>query len=338
MSRRYGIHLTGRDAAEVQASARAAESAGLDFLWASELYTNPLVSLAAAACATSRIQLASGVLLAFVRSPLALGLQALDMDALCGGRFHLGLGTGAKRLNEDWHGVEKWGPPVRHMREVIAFLRDFTCNAHRGRPIVHRGEFVDVEMRGYRRPYPPARPRIPIMLGAMHKGMLRLLGEAADGWLGHIFLSPRYIERAVLPPIGEGLARSGRDRDALTLAAGLTVAIDPDRATARRHAAGPIAFYATVKTYQPVFAADGFAAEVSAIRAAWDAGDKRGALDGVTDAMIDTYCAAGTADEVRAGLARFDGLVDVVGLSPPRHFCPPDAHAAYRRRALELVG
>lgn len=336
MKHRISLHLTGTTAAELMAAARDAEAASVESLWASELYTNPYVPLAAVAGATDSITLGTGIVLGFVRSPLSIGLAALDLDALTGGRFVLGLGTGVRRLNEQWHGVTNFGGPVRHMREVIEFLRVFCATSHLGEPIRYQGEFVNVDMVGYRRPTAPVRERIPIYLGANRPMMLRLAGEIADGVLGHVFLSPRHLKRHVLPRIAEGLERGGRARGDFVLGAGITCAIDEDRATARRHAAGPLAFYASVKTYQSIFASDGFEQACRDIAAAFHAGDKSRAVDLVTDDMIDTYCAAGTPDEVLRSVARYDGLLDVKGVSPPRHFCPPDAHIAYRRRILEL--
>ncbi len=336
MRHRISLHLTGTTAAELMAAAREAEAAGIESLWASELYTNPYVPIAAAAGATETITLGTGIVLAFVRSPLSIGLAALDLDALMGGRFVLGLGTGVRRLNEQWHGVKNFGGPVEHMREVVEFLRLFMASAHKGAPITYKGDFVDVDMKGYRRPTAPVRERIPVYLGANRPRMLRLAGEIADGVLGHVFLSPRHLRDAVLPQIRKGLERGGRARADITIGAGITCAIDEDRATARRHAAGPLAFYASVKTYESIFAGDGFAEQCAQIQAAFHGGEKQRAVDLVTDDMIDTYCAAGTPDEVLASVSRYDGLLDVKGISPPRHFCPPDAHVAYRRRILEL--
>lgn len=337
-SHRISLHLTGTSAAELVAAAKACEDAGVESIWASELYTNAYIPLAAVASATETVTLGTGVVLAFVRSPLAIGLAALDMDSLCSGRFVLGLGTGVRRLNESWHGVTNFGGPVRHMREVVAFLRTFTEKAHLGERMVFDGEFVKADIRGYKRPTAPARERIPIYLGANKPLMLRLAGEVADGVLGHLFLSPRHLKDEFLPRIAEGLERGGRQRSELTVSAGITCAIDEDRATARRHAAGPIAFYASVKTYQPILAADGFADECEQIRAAFQAGERDRGVDLVTDEMIDTYCAAGTPDEVLKKVAQYDGLLDVKGISPPRHFCPADAHAHYRTRILEVFG
>jgi probable F420-dependent oxidoreductase len=338
MPHRISLHLTGSSAADLIRAARACEDAGVHSLFASELYTNPFVPLAAVAGSTSRIGLGTGIALAFVRSPLSLALEALDLDALCGGRFTLGLGTGVQTLNEQWHGVTQFGPPVKHMREVIAFLRLFEARCHLGQPIHFDGEFVKVRMDGYQRPMAPQRERIPIHLGANREKMMELAGEVADGLLGHVFISARQLRDEVLPAIGRGLAKAGRARESFTLGAGITCAIDNDRATARHHARGPLAFYATVRTYEPIFAADGFGAEVAAIRAAFLSGDKKRAVTLVTDAMVDTYCAAGTADDVLRKVAEYDGLLDIKAVSPPRHFCPQDAHEAYRARILEVFG
>jgi alkanesulfonate monooxygenase SsuD/methylene tetrahydromethanopterin reductase-like flavin-dependent oxidoreductase (luciferase family) len=258
------------------------------------------------------------------------------MDALTDGRFTLGLGTGVKKLNEQWHGVTNFGPPVAHMREVVAFFRHFNAHAHLGQPIHFDGRFVQVKMDGYQRPMAPVRERIPVHLGANRSGMLELAGEVADGVLGHVFVSPRQLRDEVLPAIGRGLAKAGRARKDFTLGAGITCAIDADRETARHHARGPLAFYATVRTYEPLFAADGFASDVAAIREAFHSGDKKRAVALVTDDMVDTYCAAGTPDEVLRKVAQYDDLLDIKGVSPPRHFCPPDAHQAYRERILEV--
>ncbi|MCB9586603.1 MAG: LLM class flavin-dependent oxidoreductase [Polyangiaceae bacterium] len=337
---RISMHLTGLDARELVESAREAEAAGVESLWASELYTNPWVQLAAVAPATKSITLGTGVVLGFVRSPMALGVAALDLDQLTrrsdgNGRFVLGLGTGVKQLNQRWHGVTNFGGPVRHMRELIEFLRLFFAKAHTAEPINYHGEFIHADIDSYRRPGKgPATP-IPIYLGANQPRMLELAGEVADGVLGHVFISPRALKEFTLPHVEAGLKKAGRSRSQFTLGAGITTAISKDRATARRHARGPLAFYATVRTYSAAFEADGFGAEVAAIRKAFQAGERETLLDLVSDAMVDTYCAAGTLDEVMRRLEDYDGLLDVKGVSPPRHFCPTEAHREYRRAILE---
>lgn len=336
---RTSMHLTGETAAELIEAAKEAEDAGVHTLFASELYGNPFVPLAAVTAATERVRLGTGIALAFVRSPLALALEAFDMDAITSGRFVLGLGTGVRRLNEDWHGVENFGGPVAHMREVIAFLRLFEERAHRGESIEMDGDYVKAHIRGYRRPFKPKAERLPIFLGANQPKMLELAGEVADGVLGHVFLSERYLRETFLPPIEKGLKKSGRARTDFEIGAGLICAIDDrDPALARRHAAGVLAFYATVRTYAPIFASDGFGENAARARERFVAGDPEGAIDAITEEMVDTYCAAGTSDDALRRARRYEGLIDTLGIGPPRHLCPPELWAGYRQRMLAVFG
>ena len=82
--------LLGEDAGEIATFARAAEDAGVSRLWAPELHRSSTIPLAVAAAATERIELATGIALAFTRSPMVLALEALDLDELSGGRLVLG--------------------------------------------------------------------------------------------------------------------------------------------------------------------------------------------------------------------------------------------------------
>ena len=125
-----------------------------------------------------------------------------------------------RKLNEQWHGVTNFGPPVKHMREVVEFLRLFHKGAHLGKPIHYQGEFVKVTIDGYQRPLKPVREHIPIHLGANRPKMLELAGEVADGVLGHVFVSPRQLREEVLPAIGRGLDKAGRKREDITVGGG----------------------------------------------------------------------------------------------------------------------
>ena len=119
------VTLLGDDAAGLADFARAAERSGIARLWAPELYRSATVPLAVAAAATERIELGTGIALAFTRSPMVTALEALDLDELSGGRFVLGLGAGVRRLNQAWHagpttprcaGCARWWRPCASSR------------------------------------------------------------------------------------------------------------------------------------------------------------------------------------------------------------------------------
>jgi len=329
---RYSLGVSVAGAADLARLAARAEAAGFDALWTAEMFHDPFLPLAAAATSTSRIGLGTSIALAFVRSPWVTALAALDLDVLSGGRFMLGLGTGLKRLNERWHGVA-YGKPTPHIRECVQVIRLITRAAHRGEPIRFSGQYYDVDIQGWRRPLAPVRESIPIYLAAVREGMIRTAAQVADGLLGHPIYSPAWVRDVVLPSLARGLRDAGRDRRHFRLCLAVCCAIDGDATKARRAAAATIAFYATVNTYEPLFAR--FAREVSAIQDALMRNDSAAMAAAVSDEMIDTFAAAGTADEVRKRIAPYLELADTICLTPPDQLIDPAESDRYREALLE---
>lgn len=332
---RYSLALGAGPAEEVAKLAADAEAAGFGALWTSEMFHDPFSPLAAAATGTSRIGLGTSIALAFVRSPWVLALTALDLDAMSGGRFVLGLGTGLKRINERWHGIA-YGKPTPHIREVVQLVRLITERAHGGEPIKFSGQFYTLDIQGWRRPQPPVRERIPIYLAGVREGMIRAAASVADGLLGHPIYSLRWTKEVVIPALARGLKEAGREREGFELCLAVCCAVDSDVGRARRAAAATIAFYATVKTYEPLFAS--FPTEVRAIREALLKGDTTGAAEAVSDEMIDTFAATGDADQVRAQVKPYLDLADTVCLSPPDQLIELAETERYRQALLEVFG
>lgn len=332
---RLSIAVDVASAPQLAALAATAEAAGFEAIWTSEMFHEPFLPLAAAAVSTSRISLGTSIALAFVRSPWVTALSALDMDLLSGGRFTLGLGTGLKRLNERWHGVA-YGKPTPHIRECIQVIRLIVERAHTGGPIRFSGQYYDVDIQGWKRPLAPVRDRIPIYLAAVREGMVRTAAAVADGLLGHPIYSLQWIRQVVLPAVARGLAESGRSRDGFHLSLAVCCAVGRDIAAARRAAAATIAFYATVNTYEPLFAA--FPRQVQAVREALMRNDTTAMTDAITDDMVDTFAVAGGPDEVRRKLAAYSSLADSICLTPPDQIIAPTETAHYRQAIIETFG
>ena len=91
-----------------------------------------------------------------------------------------------------------------------------------------------------------------------------------------------------------------------------------------------IAFYGSVRSYGNLFEHCGFGREAEAIQGAFRARDVDGMLGAVTEAMVDEFAVAGTPQQVRDGLRRFDGIADQIVLSPPSFRITPE-------RAAELL-
>lgn len=194
----------GPDAGRMAASAAAAEEAGADSLWLSDrivvveptlspypftpdhstpwLTTTPfhdvVVSMATLAAATSRVEIAAGVLVVALRNPVVLAKQIASIDALSGGRVVLGVGSGWMREEYDLLGIpfaERGG----RTDAAVAFLR--ACWSGAPGPI--DGPFDRLPGGVYFHPV-PAR-RIPVLVGGMSAAALRRAGRN-DGWFGYL--------------------------------------------------------------------------------------------------------------------------------------------------------
>lgn len=313
----------GETLEELGEAARAADDAGVAALWTAELHRTATVPAAVLAQHTSRAVVGTGIAWAFSRSPMMTALTALDLDELSGGRFALGLGSGVRRLVEDWHGLP-FDQPVARLEQTVEAIRAVVAGAAAGTAFEGGGELASTRVRGWERPFPVVRDRIPIYLAAVGPRMCELAGRTADGWLGHELGSPRYLRERILPHIEQGLRDAGRDRADIDLVPSACCVIHPDGREARRRAAGLVGFYASVKTYDDFFAFHGFAREAEAVRQAFAAGDVPAMTAAVTEEMVDALTLAGTAEEVRRKLDGYAGLVDGIKLSAPTHNVDPE--------------
>ena len=333
---RYGLRYSGDSMGAIKEWTQGAERAGFDVLWSQELHTSPFVYPSAVAGFTDRMQLGAGIALAFVRSPLSVALTTLDLDRITDGRFILGLGPGVKGLVTNWHGAT-YGRPAPQLKEYIQLVRLLLQNAHGDTPIQFQGEYYQVDIRGFNVPHAPVRERIPIYAAAMGPGMCRYMAEVADGILGQIMASRKWVEDVMAPNIEIGLERAGRRRGDLDLSASMTIAISKDVKKARRDLAKTVAFYCTVGTYKSFFAHYGFAEEAAAVRAAFreHGGHGPNGWSLVSDEMVDAFHVAGSPDEAREAAAKYEGLADSLIIGPPAYHLEPGESAEYQQAILE---
>src|SRR2546423_12317371 len=163
---------------ELAEAARLAERGGFASVWATEFYDrSAAVALAAMAQATSTIELGSAIAYAFGRTPLVTAAEARDLDELSGGRLTLGLGTGTRGMQQDWHGLDGEHPASR-MEELVPLLRRL-WRLHEG-PIEHEGRFYRLRVSPTAPPREPLRQDTPIFMAG---GNARL-GEAAGAVAG----------------------------------------------------------------------------------------------------------------------------------------------------------
>jgi probable F420-dependent oxidoreductase len=300
---------------EVAEAARLAERAGFESVWATEFYDrSATVALAAMAQSSSVIELGSAIAYAFGRTPLVLAAEARDLDELSGGRLTLGLGTGTRRMQQDWHGLDGEHPAGR-MEELVPLLRRL-WRLHEG-PVAHDGRFYRLHVQPTAPPRAPLRLDIPVYMAGVNARMVEAAGAVADGLVGHPLFTPEYVREVVRPALARGAERQGRERPP-PIAGYLTCSVSEDREAARRDAAAVVAFNSTVKTYRATHQVAGFEREAEAIREAWSRRDPAAMVAAVTDEMIDAITLAGTPDEVRQRFTeRWEGVYERTLLWPP---------------------
>src|SRR6059036_4251240 len=108
---------------EVAAEVADLERAGLDIVFVPEAYSYDAVSaLGYLAASTERVELASGILQLYTRTPTLTAMTAAGLDYVSDGRFTLGLGASGPQVIEGWHGVP-YDAPVGRTREIIEICR-----------------------------------------------------------------------------------------------------------------------------------------------------------------------------------------------------------------------
>jgi len=331
---RISIAAIADTADDLADQAREAEAAGIDCVWAPELFRSSVTQATWLAAATDRVGVGTGIAWAFTRSPFILAVTALDIDEMSGGRFRLGLGAGVKRLNETWHGVD-YGRPAPHLRETVEAVRLIMRKAPTGEPIRYEGTYHDIDIKGWVRPHASARETVPIYLAAVREGMARMAGDVADGLIGHPMCSLRWLYEVLVANFEAGLARSSRDRSVFDFIPTVCCAISNDEEAAYEACKRTIAFYATVRTYAPLWEMHGFGEAATAVGDAFRSGDLSGMPALVPNEMVDAYCAAGPLDKVHVRVADAAERGDGVFLTPPTYFISPDELAAYQRRIVD---
>ena len=163
------------------------EKIGADIALVAEAYSYDAISqLGYLAAKTSTIQLGSGVVPIYTRTPTLLAMTAAWLDYVSDGRFRLGIGTSGPQVMEGFHGVP-FDAPMGRTREVVDICRQ-----------VWRREKVNYDGKHYQIPLPadrgtglgkalrlinhPVRENIPITIAALGPKNVELTAEIAEGW------------------------------------------------------------------------------------------------------------------------------------------------------------
>jgi F420-dependent oxidoreductase-like protein len=189
------------------------EKAGLDIVFVPEAYSFDAVSqMGFIAARTERVQIASGILQIYSRTPTLTAMTAAGLDYVSEGRFTLGIGASGPQVIEGWHGVP-YTAPIARTREIIEICR----KVWKRERLVHEGTHYQLPLpadqgTGLGKPLKlinhPVRERIPILIASLGPKNVEMTAELAEGW-EPIF----YLPEKAGDVWGEALAKGRAKRD-----------------------------------------------------------------------------------------------------------------------------
>jgi F420-dependent oxidoreductase-like protein len=307
------------------------ERAGLDIAFVPEAYSFDAVSqLGFIAARTTTLQIASGILPIYSRTPALTAMTAAGLDYVSGGRFTLGLGTSGPQVIEGWHGVA-YDAPIGRTRELIDICR-----------LVWRRERLDYQGKHYTLPFAggtglgkplklinhPVRDRIPIVIAALGPKNVELAAELAEGWQP-IFYFPEKAASAWAEPVKAGQAKRAADLGPLDVIGAAPLAIGDDVAHLRELARPAFALYiggmgARGKNfYHDLACRYGYEKEANLIQDAYLSGRKDEAAALVPAELVEKTALIGPRGYVAERLAAFreSGVttLNVTPLAPTHH-------------------
>ncbi|MEY2404424.1 MAG: hypothetical protein QOD38_1975 [Acidimicrobiaceae bacterium] len=287
---------------EFQDFARRSADAGFAGLVITESGRTAYLACTAAALSGADLDIATGVAVAFPRSPMVTASVAWELADATNGRFRLGIGPQVRAHVERRYSSE-FDPPGPRMREYVLALRAI-YRAFRGEePLAFDGTYYKLSLLPAM--WSPGKlrcPDPPIDVAAVNPWMLRMTGEHADGVHVHPLNTPTYYRETLLP----NLSASGRDLSSFAVYVPLFTAVgdtDEEQARWREASRSMVAFYGSTPNYSFIFDQLGFEGTTDKLRAAQKAGDMAGMTAVISDDLLAHFTVDGSWDELPQRIA-----------------------------------
>jgi F420-dependent oxidoreductase-like protein len=294
------------------------EKAGAEVVYVPEAYSFDAVSqLGFIAAKTERMQIASGVLPIYTRTPSLLAMTAAGLDYVSEGRFTLGLGASGAQVVEGFHGV-RYDAPLARTREVIEICR----TVWRREPIHHDGRYYQIPLpanngtglaKSLKLINHPVRQRIPIMLAAIGPKNVALAAEVAEAW-EPVFFLPERSGAVWNSALAEGAAHRDRRLPKLDVVAEAKLLITEDHhavADALDNLRPKVALYVggmgarNKNFYNDLFCRYGYEAAAKQIQDHYLDGRVKDAVAAVPDALLLAMSLIGPRSYVRERIAAY---------------------------------
>lgn len=324
---RLGSSIGKGAPAQIIERVKGLEDAGVDIVWASELYgfDAPTV-MGFVAAVTERVQIGSSILQLYSRTPTLTAMTAMGVDNLSGGRCILGLGASGPQVIEGWHGLP-YDRPIGRTREIIEVCRK-----------VWRREIVTYEGRDYTLPLPPekgtglgkplksidhpVRDAIPVFVASLGPKNVEMTAEVADGWIP-IFFYPEKADEVWGEALAKGAANRSPDLAPLEIVAGGAVAIGDGLEELRERIRPQLALYIGgmgargQNYYNDLAVRYGYEAEAKEIQDLYLSGKKKEAEALVPAGLLEGQSLIGPASYVKERIAAYEEAgVTVLNVNP----------------------
>jgi probable F420-dependent oxidoreductase len=309
-----GLDKAGQAAAQQEAR-------GYDGIWVPETSHDPFLPLILAAEHTERLDLATGIVVAFARNPMTLAQVSWDLQAASQGRFILGLGSQIKPHITKRFSMP-WSSPAARMREMILAIRAIWGSWNQGTKLDFRGDFYShTLMTPFFNPGPNPHGDARIFLAGVGELMTQVAGEVADGFLCHGFTTRQYLDEVTLPNLAKGRAKAGKAMDGFQLAGPMFVVTgrdEADMAEAAKGVKGQIAFYGSTPAYRPVLELHGWGDLQEELNRLSKEGRWAEMGDLIDDDMLATFAVVAPLDRVAGALKeRWGDVLDRLSFYAP---------------------
>lgn len=261
---------------------------GYTDVWTSEAQDlDGFVPLALASQWAPELRLGCACFPVQTRGPATFAMEAASLALAAPGRFVLGIGSSSEWIVRVQNGLP-FEKPFARTRDTARFLRAALA-----------GERMDVDYETFsvhgfrlrRKVEPPPR----ILIAALRPQMLRLAGRESDGVILN-YVGPEDLPR-ITRIVREAAAAAGRPEPEITVRLYVCPTTDAERvrAIARRS----IAAYFNVPTYRAHQEWLGHGDLFAPMWERWAAGDRKGALAAISDALVDRLYIHGPPEACR---------------------------------------
>jgi len=311
----------GGDLRATGAAAKAQEDQGYDGLWTAETAHDPFFPLLLASQHTERVELGTGIAVAFARNPMNLAQIAWDLQAASEGRFILGLGSQIKPHITKRFSMP-WSSPAARMREMILAIRAIWASWNDGTKLDFQGSFyTHTLMTPFFNPGPNPHGNAKITLAGVGELMTEVAGEVCDGFLCHGFTTERYLREVTLPALERGAAKAGRSVSDIEISGPAFVVTGADDEEMTKSIVGTkqqIAFYGSTPAYKGVLELHGWGGLQDDLNKMSKEGKWQEMGELITDEILHTFAVVAEPEKLAAGLEdRYGDIVQRISFYAP---------------------